>query len=387
MYDQDQQTIGSVPYEPEAAPPGPEWERDPDVVRTFPNWFRSVRGLLAIALIAFVVYQGYQGARGWFDSQLDPEGEPGETIELIVPSGATTADIGQILQQLEVIPNSTFFRYYARYKGEENFQAGEYQIQVNSSAQEAIDVLNAGPKPQVFDRFQVREGLWISEMLPIIADQLDGVTTQQLQAVLTTNRITPRYRPDGETSWEGLLFPDTYEVNAEASALEILLKLSDEFTEVTGELGYGAAETFTGYSAYEVLIVASLIEGETRVADERPLVASVIYNRLREGWNLGIDATCLYASGTRNVDDAINAGFFDQESESPYACRGRARGLPPTPINSPSRASLEAAISPAETRFMYYVLTDADGTHTFAETEEEFVAARQICVEKDLGCG
>jgi UPF0755 protein len=245
-------------------------------------------------------------------------------------------------------------------------------------------VLNVGPKPQVFARFQVREGLWMTEILPTISGQLENVTTTELEAVLRSGQLTPRYRPDGTTSYEGLLFPDTYEVNADASAFEVLEKMSDEFSRVTGSLGYGASESLLNLSPYEVVIIASLIEAETRVEAARPLVASVIYNRLREGIPLGIDATCLYGAGTRDPA-ALTRELLD-DTENLYACRGRV-GLPPTPINSPGRASLDAALNPSTSEFIFYVLTNPNGTHTFAETEEEFFAAKAICEELDLGCG
>ena len=162
--------------------------------------------------------------------------------------------------------------------------------------------------------------------------------------MLRSGQLPARYRPDGTTSYEGLLFPDTYEVNADATALDVLQKMSDEFSLVTGSLGYGAAENLLNLSPSEVVIVASLIEAETRVDEERPLVASVIYNRLREGWALGIDATCLYGVGTRDPVEMINSGILD-DPEHPYACRGRS-GLPPTPINAPGEASLDAALTP-----------------------------------------
>lgn len=350
-----------------------------EYVNVRPAWYRVGRGLILVGVACFLALQVVREVRERFDSQLDPPGEPGEEVALIIPTGATTANIGRQLQQEEIVPNSTFFRYYAEWKDEGNFQAGEYLLQKNSSVQEAIDVLNLGPKPQIYQRFTVREGLWIDEMLPVIAEQIDGVTVSQLRTVLNTGQINPRYRPEGERSWEGLLFADTYEISEETDALEVLLKMSEEFTEVTGDLSYGTADTPLDLSAYEILIVASLIEAEARVAEERPLVASVIYNRLRERWVLGIDATCLYATGDRRAEltnDILHA-------EGPYNCRDNV-GLPPTPINSPSRASLEAAINPAETVFMYYVLTDASGTHTFAETDEEFIIARDICREKGL---
>ncbi|NNE95525.1 MAG: endolytic transglycosylase MltG [Acidimicrobiales bacterium] len=354
------------------------WDEEDEFVRVRHGGWRIAGGLLAAVLIFFGGYTVVKEGRAWFDRQLDPVGEPGEAIDLVVPRGATTSDIGVQLANNGVIPNSTFFRYYVEWKDEGNFQAGEYTFYLNSSADEAIAVLNAGPKPPEVDQFIIREGLWTSEILARVSEQLPGINPEQLQAALDGGTIEPRYRPPGETSWEGLLFPDTYEVNKGATATEVLQRMSDEFARVTGSLGYGAAETKLGYSAYEVLIVASLIEAETRVDDERPLVASVIYNRLREQWILGIDATCIYGAGDRDVE--LTRSVLDQET--PYGCRN-VRGLPPTPINSPGRASLEAALNPAETDFFYYVLTDPSGRHSFVETQEEFNEKVQIC--RDLG--
>ncbi len=354
------------------------WE-DEAPIRVRGIWFRLARGFIVLAVIAALLWTAYSWSRAWFDEQLDPPGEQGAPITLIVPGGATTADIARQLEDLDVIPNSTFFRYYARAKDEGNFQAGEYTMPTNASVEEAITVLNGGPKPQETTRFTVREGLWESEILPSIAAQLDNVTEADLREVLASGRIPARYRPEGTTSWEGLLYPETYEVNTDDTAEEVLLKMTDEFSKVTGEMGYGAAESILGYSAYEVLIVASLIEAEALIPEERPLVASVIYNRLREGWLLGIDATCVYATGGRGIE--LTREILD--TPGPFNCRLNS-GLPPTPINSPGAASLKAALQPAETTYMYYVLTGEDGTQTFAETEEEFEAAKAICQEKGL---
>lgn len=178
-------------------------------------------------------------------------------------------------------------------------------------------------------------------------------------------------------------FPETYEVNEDDGAYEVLLRMSDEFTRVSGSLGYGAAETQLQRSAYDVLIVASLVEAEAKLDEERALVASVIYNRLREQWPLGIDATCVYGQGERGIVLTSEILSTMQEEQDPYDCRGRV-GLPPTPIGAPGRASLEAAINPAESDYMYYVLTDASGSRTFAVTDEEFAEAKAICQEKGL---
>ncbi len=358
-----------------------EWE-DQGFVTVRSGRFRIIRALLTLVVISTMAYVGYQGARGWFERQLDPVGEPGEDVVIVVPNGATTGGIARLLETNEVIPNSTFFRYYTDYKDTGEFQAGEYTFQMNSSAAEAVEVLQGGPKPESYRRFTIREGLWTTEILDSLGEQFPDIGRAEFAAVLDGNLIAPRYRPEGQTSWEGLLFPETYEVNEEATALEIIQKMTDQFSQVTGELAYGAADNQLGYSAYEVLIVASLIEAEAKLDDERPLVASVIYNRLREQWKLGIDATCIFGTGDRKVELTNDILY----SDSPYACRD-VTVLPPTPINSPGRASLLAAIDPPETDYFYYVLTDASGTHTFASTAEEFDEAKQICIDKGLGCG
>lgn len=351
---------------------------DAEYVNIRPAWYRVGKGLILVGIFCWFGLFVAGKVRTWFDEQLDPPGEPETAVAVIIPSGATTANIGKLLQSQEIVPNSTFFRYFAEWKDEGNFQAGEYEFFTNSSAEEAIAVLNIGPEPLVFQRFTIREGLWIEEILPDIASQLEDVTLAQLRAVLADGSVNPRYRPEGNQSWEGLLFPDTYEISEDADALEVLLKMSDEFAKVTGDLSYGSNVSPLDLSSYEILIVASLIEAETKVAEERPIVASVIYNRLREGWALGIDATCIYSTGDRRVvltREILDAG-------GPYGCRG-VIGLPPTPINAPGKASLDAAINPDETEYMYYVLTNPNGSHSFAETDQEFAEYKQIC--GDLG--
>ncbi len=353
----------------ESDPPvDPLWEQD-QYVRTGRPEYRIIRGVIAILLLLLVAWIGYSRGRGWFDAQLDPEGPPGPSLVVDVPEGATTSDVSNILEADGVIPNATFFRYYTQFENIEGFQAGVYTFQLNSSVEEAVAVLEAGPKPPVFQRFTVPEGLWTEEIIARLAIEIPSVSEQDLRAALASGEVPDRYRPPEQTSWEGLLFPDTYQVSENPSATEALTKMADEFSRVTAELGYGAAETSLGYSAYEVLIVASLVESEAKLDEERGLIASVIYNRLDEGWVLGIDATCIYGAGDRRVQ--LTDEVLHQETQ--YNCRDHV-GLPPTPISAPGRASLEAAINPEESDYFYYVLASPDGRHNFAENEEEFEA-------------
>ncbi len=356
----------------------PVWEED-QYVRIARPETRFIRAAIATALLILVAWVGYSRATGWFGAQLDPEGPPGAAIEVEIPEGTTTAEVSRILEASDIVPNATFFRYYLQFEDIEGFQAGTYDLPVNSSAEEATAVLLAGPKPLVYQTFTVPEGLWTDEILARVANQLPSVDVASLQLALSSGEVPERYRPEGQTSWEGLLFPDTYQVSEFPTATEALTKMADEFSRVTAELGYGAAETQLGYSAYQVLIVASLIESEAKLEEERPLIASVIYNRLREGWPLGIDATCIYGARDRQVvltDEVLN-------QETPYNCRTHV-GLPPTPISAPGRASLEAAINPDETDYFYYVLADASGRHNFAETDEEFEVFKAQAQEAGL---
>ncbi len=361
-----------------------DWDDEDDFVTVRPSGFRALRAIIALVVLVAIGWFLYTGVRDWFSSQLDPEGEPGAQVVLTVPTGATTGDIAEILEREGVVPNSTFFRYYAEWNGEGNFQAGEYTLQENSSAEEAIAVLNEGPVPPVFNTFGVPEGLWLNEMLPRIADQLPTITVEELQAVLDSGQLEPRYRPAGETSWEGLLFPAFYEVEDDAEPIEILAKMNDEFARVTGALGYGAAETQLGLSAYEVIIVASMVEAEAKTDEDRSRIARVIYNRLREQMSLDIDATCIYGSGDRRIELTTE---FMNNGAGEFACRNYS-SLPPRPISTPSRASLEAAIAPSEEEgadlWLFYVLKDAEGNHFFTDDFDAFNEQKRLSQEQGL---
>jgi UPF0755 protein len=168
------------------------------------------------------------------------------------------------------------------------------------------------------------------------------------------------------SDWEGLLFPDTYEFSRSADPEDILQRMASTMEQRVNSIDWTAWEAL-GYTKYQGIVVASLIESEVRVAEERPTVSSVLHNRLADGIRLEIDATVLYALGTRDVAE------FDREVDSPYNTY-IASGLPPTPISAPGRASLEAAAAPAATGYYFYVLSDLEGRHAFAETFEEHQA-------------
>ena len=226
---------------------------------------------------------------------------------------------------------------------------------------------------------QIPEGLWMSEMLPLIAQQVEGLTEAELRAVLDEEGIVSSYRPSNSDSWEGLLHPGDYRFEGPVRAQDVLAKMSDEFSEVAGELGYEEAESRTGYSPYEVLTIASMIEAENGTGGDRARIARVIYNRLALDVPVGINSTFNYQRQDRELEVTQSV----LETDTPYNLRIRT-GLPPTPIAAPSRESLEAALNPADGDWIFYLLADADGGYFFTEDSDEFLAQKEKSRELGL---
>ncbi len=336
--------------------------------------------LVLVATLAVVV----AGAVVWVQRQIDPPGNAGALRSIVVPEGSTSDEIGALLADEGIIANDLVWGWYLRINGGGPFQAGTYELRDNSAIAEVIDVLTAGPAPIEERSFTLPEGLTVPEALAHLADpELGlGLDVATMQALLDSGQIRWSGQPADQPSNEGILFPETYRIDAKADEQAVLQLLVAQLDKVMTELDVGSAQDRFNLTPYEVLVVASLIEEETKVDEERPMVARVIYNRLTQGIPLGIDATSRY--------EAVLAGRdredIDFESDSPYNTR-RIAGLPPTPIASPGRASIEAALNPAEGPWIYYVLEDADGHHFFTDSNREFIAAKARCRDAGLGCG
>jgi UPF0755 protein len=318
-----------------------------------------VLGLLAAGL-AFASYQ----------RQVDPAGPPGEPIKVTIPLGSSTQAIGVLLDRKGVITSSRVFRYYIKLKGGGPFLAGEYTLNKNMSMSEAIDKLSKGPELK-FERLTVREGLVLGQIADAVAT-LEGRSKDAFLSALASGQIRSKYQPASVTKLEGLLLPETYNVEPKDNEAAIAARMVASMDAVGDQLGLADAPTKVGISPYEAIIVASLIERETRFDDERARVAGVIYNRLHQGIPLGIDASIIYALGKSDQHD-VRVLDKDLEIDSPYNTY-RRKGLPPTPIAAPGRASLEAALHPEAGNFLFYVVTETSGRHSFAETGAQHAA-------------
>lgn len=344
---------------------------------------RGRRVLTVVVSILLVLGLAVGGAFVWVQRQIDPPGGPGEAVEVEIPQGSTADDIGRLLAEEGIITSDLVWGWYLRINGGGPFQAGLYELAPNSAMGDVIRTLEAGPRPPDERSFTIPEAFTLPEILDRLADDELGLGFDRatLQQIIDSGEVTSSVLGP-VPSFEGLLFPDTYRVADDANEAAVLRRMVAQLDAVLTQLDVGSAQERFNLTPYEVLIVASLIEEETRIDAERPMVARVIYNRLSQGIPLGIDATSRYEAelAGRSRDE------IDFSSDSPYNTR-RTQGLVPTPIASPGRASIEAALNPADGPWTFYVLEDAEGNHFFTDSNSEFLAAKERCRVAGLGCG
>ncbi len=330
-----------------------------------PNVSRGVRVAL-IALVAFLLVAG--GGLVWFQRQVNPPGAPGELVSVNIPVGSAEGTIAAILDDKGVISSARLFKLYLRLNPADGLEAGEYSLAKNSSFGDIVDKLEAGPE-KVFHRLTIPEGYTFTQIAARVG-KLPGKSADTFRAVVASGRVRSVFQPPTTKNLEGLMFPDTYFVDADDTEEDILARMVAQFDEVATEEGLGAG--VVGRSAYETLVIASLIESEGKVALDRPKISRVIQNRLAASMPLQIDATVIYARGGRRPGGRVL--FRDLEIDSPYNTY-RVRGLPPAPISAPGRAAIRAALHPADGPWLFYVKYQSDGTHKFSVTLAEHNAA------------
>ncbi len=337
---------------------------------------------VAVVLVLIVLLFGglVVGGRNWYQRQVDPPGPQGEVVDVVVPSGARLTDLGSLLGDADVVANATLFRFWIRDRDIE-LQAGTYQFRRNSSFEEVGEVLLGAPTVVATTDLTVPEGFTTEQVAAKIPEDVPRFTPEDAFRALGDPANRSRFLPPDQESMEGMLFPSTYEVGPDDTASTMVRRMVDEMDSQAVAAGIDVGLTGDGLptlSAYEVITVASLIERESGNPQESPRIARVIYNRLLEGIPLGIDATSAYEADLAGTE-------IDFESDSPYNTRTRT-GLPPTPIAAPGRSSLDAALSPATGPELYYVL-ESEGEHFFTSSYDEFLAKKDECEAKGLGCG
>ena len=303
----------------------------------------------------------------------------GDSVPLTIEKGSSTAAIGRTLAEAGVIDNANMFRLRARLaEVDGQMKAGDYTFTTGMDYPAVFNKLTTGPQ-KGFTTVTIPEGFVIEKIAQRLEEQA-GIPAQEFLAL--ANDGAPEFAQEHPylagafgDSLEGFLFPKTYRVPEGATARDVISMMLRQFDKEIATIDMSPAVQ-RGQSLEEIVIIASIIEREASVAKERPKVASVIYNRLAKNMRLEIDATVEYVlPGNR-----FRLRYKDLEIESPYNTY-RNFGITPGPISNPGLASIEAAVRPANTEYIYYVLTSPDGSHTFTSTWAEHQAAREVSRE------
>jgi UPF0755 protein len=326
--------------------------------------------IIAVVLIPFLVL-GTSVA--WFLWQLDTHGSPGKAVPVSVQPGWGVPRIGEELHRDHVIGSSLVFNIYARFNGDNSFQAGTYDLHTGMGVRDAVAALKRGPQIN-YEVLKVPPGLWLKQVAARVG-KMPGRSAQAFLQGARNNSVRSKFEPAAVSNLEGLVRPDTYKISNSQDEISILQTLVTTFDIRATKLGLATANV-DGNGPYQIVTVASLIEAEAKVPQDRPLIASVIYNRLKANMPLQIDSTVIYARG-KSADRSLSTR--DLQIKSPFNTYLHT-GLPPTPIGSVSDASLLAAMHPAHTDYLYYVLAGKDGHHAFSSTyqqQQQNIAAAQ----------
>ena len=346
--------------------------------------------LIALSVVMTVVLS-VGGTAMWYLRQVNPpdevsSGKPLAT-NFTVNQGDSLISVSNRLEQEGFIVNASVFRWYAERKGGIDLQPGYFSLVKHEHIGEIMKKLNKSPSI-TFTKVTFPEGFTIKQIAQRIEDKTTRITAQSFYEAMTNELLTSEYLPKNMAPldlapyrFEGLLFPDTYQVSGNESVASVLDRMLRLMERVGKQEGIADSQTKVGKSPYQVLIIASIIEREAKLEIDRGKISRVIYNRLERGMPLQIDATLYYNSPE-------NASFTELKAiDSPYNSY-LYNGLPPTPIASPGRAAIRAALNPAPNpdlsdkmcigikktqncAYLYYVLSDADGGHTFAATEQD----------------
>jgi len=310
-----------------------------------------------------------------------PASSDSTAMVFTINPGETAATIAPRLQRDGLVSDGQLFLYVVRYRGvDAQLEAGEYELRPNMTMDEIIDTLQHGRLQEV--SITIPEGRRAEEVAALLQEQ--GLVDSEVFFALVRSGSDGydflANRPaEAPTSLEGFLFPETYRIPKDYDAAQILDLLLGTFGErFTPEMVQAAAQK--GMSIYQVVTLASIVEREAVVAEERSIIADVYLNRLEQGMYLQSDPTVQYALGYQEESGQwwkIPMSLeVDMQVDSPYNTYLYG-GLPPGPICSPGLASIQAVLEPADTAYLFF-FSKFDGSHAFAETYEEHLQNQEL---------
>ena len=352
-------------------------------------WAR-VRGVFAVLLsIVLLVGGGYlaftKGKEVWesvrtVEDYADEDGTADVTIT--IPAGTSLSKISDILVQADVVKTAKAFdRAAAASADAKKIQAGQYKLRTQIPAKTALAML-LDTKNQIHNRFQVPEGLRLSQILPLLVKATGVPETEFKKALKDRDAL-------GVPAWmgksnEGFLFPDTYDIPDKPTAASVLKLMVDRFNDVVAKVDLEQKASDLGLSPYEALTLASIVEREAATQEDRSKASRVFLNRLDINMPLQSDATVAYAN---KITGRVTTTPKERQLQSPYNTYLH-RGLPPGPITAPVQKALEATLNPAEGSWQYFVVINLDtGETVFSNTDDEHYAAvekfRTFCQSSD----
>jgi UPF0755 protein len=286
----------------------------------------------------------------------------GQQVRVVIEQGMNLTQIAAILEEAGVVDSALLFRLFVQQKQKEKSLApGEYDMVTGSEYEEVLEILTIGP-PIVTYTVAIPEGFTIVDIIERYSSELSFIAKADMEAAVKVENYNYEYL-NGLETLEGFLFPKTYELLADYGATEIVEMMLAQYQFETGDLDYSLADQ-KEFTRYDILIIASMIEREAYIPEERVLISAVIHNRLDIGMPLGIDATLTYF--LQKWDEPLTES--DLETDTPYNTRMYA-GLPPSPICNPGLASIIAALAPADVDYLYFVVTNSE-THEHSFTND-----------------
>lgn len=348
---------------------------------------RIVKWVVWVALVlvaALIVVAGYIG--WWYLDRVRPEGELGEPVPFTVLETDTVESLAGRLQAEGFIADESVFTWYIERQGGLELAPGFYQLRRGDHMGNVLARLRV-PPDQTYQRVTFPEGFTIEQMADRLAAEMPRLDRDEFLAAATDGSIRSAFARPGQPSLEGLLFPDTYQISNADNEAQVVERMASLMERVAGDQEDIAEGAFVlGRTPYEILIIASMIEKEAKLDEDRPKIARVIYNRLFLGMNLQIDAAVRYGAPDPDMP-------FSQMRQIPGPYNTYLNpGLPITPIANPGRASIRAALNPAPNPppgdpicralddptegclYLFYVLADEQGGHAFAANAEQHQA-------------
>jgi UPF0755 protein len=300
-----------------------------------------------------------------------PDGPTGP-VEVEVVKGDTLSKVATKLEEAGVIGSAFVFKLEARREGGDTaIKTGRYTFEPGADTDAILAKLTAGEAVPTVS-VTVPEGLTLPETARVVADSTEIPAKKFVSAARQTDYGYAFLENRAIETTEGYLFPRRYDFEEGVTAPQVVDRMLGQYLLETEGLDLAGAKDRLNLTEHQLLTVASLIEKESANAEERPIIASVIYNRIRQDTPLQIDATIQYALERPKA----NLSYADLRIDSPYNTYENV-GLPPGPICSPSLQSLQAAINPAETDYLYYVLKANNEEHFFTNDYDEFLRAKE----------